>query len=84
MDTSELTEGDRTFESNPGEIPVGEDDKPLVIEEFRGGDKVGTRLTKSSSELSDMDLGLGVLCAKGDLGGASALESYPPIARDPS
>jgi hypothetical protein len=38
-------------------------------------------LAKSSSELSDIDLGLGVLCEKGDLGGANA---NPPTVKDPS
>lgn len=35
IDISELTEGDLTFESNPGENPVGEDENPLAIEGFR-------------------------------------------------
>lgn len=85
-DLSELMDGDLAAadEKNPGDIPVGEADKPLPIDGFRCSDMPGTRLAKSSSELSDIDLGLGVLCAKGDLGGANALESYPPFVRDAS
>jgi hypothetical protein len=60
---SELTDGDLPLKSNPGEIRVGDDDNPLPFDGFRCSDKVGTRLAKSSSEISDIDLGLGVLCA---------------------
>jgi hypothetical protein len=57
---------------------IGDVEKPLPEENFRCGDILGRELDvlpESSSELSiDIDLGLGVLCANGDRGGAS-LES---------
>jgi hypothetical protein len=60
---SELTEGDLPLISNPDEIRVGDAESPLAFDVFRCIPKVGARLEKSSSELSDIDLGLGVLCA---------------------
>lgn len=57
---------------------IGDVEKPLPEENVRCGDILGRGLDvlpESSSELSiDIDLGLGVLCANGDRGGAS-LES---------
>lgn len=56
---------------------IGDVENPLPEESFRCGEEVsGCFVLWSSSELSmDIDLGLAVLCAKGDLGGANALES---------
>jgi hypothetical protein len=75
IDISELIDGDLPIYIW-GEIWASE--KALPEENFRCGDVSGRgleALLKSSSELSiDIDLGLEVLCAKGDRGGAS-LES---------
>ena len=70
---SELIDGDLGIENTDGDI--GEVDIPLPVESFRCGDRTGTPLEKPSSELSDIDLGLGVLWANGDRGGANARES---------
>jgi hypothetical protein len=57
----------------PGDI--GDVDMPLLEESFRRGDNATPfEVEISSSELSEIDLGLGVLCEKGDRGGASAAE----------
>ena len=72
IEISELIDGDLAIECTPGEI--GEVDMPLPAESFRG-DNTGTPLENPSSELSDIDLGLGVLCANGDRGGARARKS---------
>lgn len=63
IETSELTEGDLPLYSNPGDIRVGDVESPLAFDIFLCIPKVGARVVKSSSELSDNDLGLGVLCA---------------------
>lgn len=70
IEISELIDGDLGIE-----VDIGEVDMPLAPESFRGGDRMGTPNEEPSSELSDIDLGLGVLCAKGDRGGASARRS---------
>jgi hypothetical protein len=72
-DISELFEGDLGIENIKGDI--GDADIRLPEDNVRCGDRTGAPLDKPSSELSDIDLGLGVLCAKGDLGGANARES---------
>jgi hypothetical protein len=76
-DISELIEGDLgTFILYiSGEI--GDVDNPLPDKGLQCGDTlcVPLEVAKSSSELSDIDLGLGVLCENGDRGGANALES---------
>lgn len=72
IDISELIDGDLCMENTEGDI--GEVDIALPLESLRGA-RIGTPFEKPSSELSDMDLGLGVLCANGDRGGASARES---------
>lgn len=73
-DISELIDGDLAMYIL-GDI--GDVENPLPEESFRCGEEVsGCFALWSSSELSmDIDLGLVVLCAKGDLGGANALES---------
>jgi len=55
---SELMEGD--LAKKEGEM--GEVDMPLPAEGLRCGDSPGTACEEPSSELSDIDLGLGVLC----------------------
>ena len=72
IEISELIDGDLGIQNIGGEI--GEVDMPLLLESFRG-ERTGKPLENPSSELSDIDLGLGVLCAKGDRGGARARES---------
>jgi hypothetical protein len=73
-DISELIDGDLGIPYIPGEI--GDVDITLPEESLRCGDTLCVPLVaRSSSELSDIDLGLGVLCENGDRGGAKALES---------
>lgn len=73
-DISELIDGDLAMYIFGD---MGDVENPLPVESFRCGEEVvGGFELWSSSELSmDIDLGLGVLCAKGDRGGANALES---------